>query len=70
MEICKITSLAMGFSGIGLIVLCWVTRCVCYIEGLNRKESPWMLYMAIGVTQTIFLIAFVCNIISNFIVTA
>lgn len=47
--------LLMGIFGVINIVLCWVTRCVCYAEGLYKRNSPWLLYAAFIICHTGFL---------------
>jgi len=43
--------------GIASIVMNWVTRCVCYNEGLYDKESPLWLLLTLAVIQFAFCIS-------------
>ncbi len=57
----------MGLSGIGLAVLCWITRVVCFAEGWHKKSSPLFILAMIAIVQTINLCSFACWLLDKFL---
>ena len=61
MDVWELLTTIFGFVA---VVMTWVTRCVCYREGLYEEDSPIWLYAVLAITLFGFLISLACRIIS------